>query len=592
MSVVRSRVSGADDFVDPQENEDIASLQDIPQAINVGGGSVAASVGGGSVAASVASTVLGMNTFRITERTVTELKKSKVAVGRNHRGVEGSKTNLAIHKMVVTSTTDMKLVGHLFNGNKNAQGESGNKNLQEGFVSNLLKVQNIIDHLELYDIVYVLAVPDTYDPSEADPLDQWLLNDPNFSATEIHLAWAKKSLDHVCAWQSFLNKRGSDIDVESSNWLQEFLSNCVNADLKKKVKEKFDLLSPHEQGGISYWKILMDIVFKMSSLTIQTLKEYLKSFGNAGLKSEVGQDVRTIGTLVRAVCTRLADKGSLEYEAYKNVIAGLAKCDVPLFANIYRQKAGTVEEQDAIHGYGGMSSEDVLKLVEDLITAAMNIYDNMITAKKWIVPGRGVNSLNHDFKPKCDNCGGEHFANECPHPRDDEKCKKAREARAASKKSQGGGGRGGGKGKNRGGRGGGQGEQGTKRGQWTSGGDAGTNAASSTQGLEFVDGQWLMSCKKCGLNTTHTSGYHDEYARYGVKFSLPVTHPYNMKMAEQASVGGKPIVDTGASRGVTHEPNPSVMGQLKTLIDSRMSSTENSEMAAFYSDLKGMLSGN
>ena len=591
MQEVRSRASGDDSFADPQDPEDNVPLQDIPQAINVGvgGGSLA---GGGSIGgATVASTVLGMNTFRAVDRTVTELKQSKVAVGRNHRGLEGSKTNLAIRKMAVTSTTEMKLVSHLSNGNKNAQGESGNKNLQEGFVSNLLKVQNLIEHFVLYDLAYVLAVPDSYDPSEADPLDQWMLNDPNFSVTEIHLAWAKMSLDHVCAWQSFINRRGSVIDIESSNWLQELLSNCVNADLKKKVKEKFDLLSPFEQGGISYWKILMDIVFKMSSLTIQTLKEYLKSFGIAGLKGELGQDVRKVGILILAVCARLADKGALEYEAYKNVIAGLAKCDVFLFATIYRQKAGTVEEQDAIHGYGGMSSDDVLKQVEELNYAAMTIYDNMVTAKKWIVPGRGVNSLNHDFKPKCDNCGGEHFANECPHPRDDERCKKARQERAASNKSQGGGGRGGGKGKKRGGRGGGQGEQGTKRGQWTSGSD-GTNAASSHQGLEFVDGQLLMSCKKCGLNTTHTSGYHDEHARYGANFSLPATHPYNMKMAEQASVGGKPIVDTGASRGVKFESNPSVKGQLKTLIDSRMSLTENSEMAAFYSDLKGMLSGN
>jgi hypothetical protein len=34
---------------------------------------------------------------------------------------------------------------------------------------------------------------------------------------------------------------GGDVDVESSNWLKEFLTKCAKVDLKKKAKERNDL---------------------------------------------------------------------------------------------------------------------------------------------------------------------------------------------------------------------------------------------------------------------------------------------------------------------------------------------------------------
>ena len=71
----------------------------------------------------------------------------------------------------------------------------------------------------------------------------------------------------------------------------------------------------------------------------------------------------------------------------------------------------------------------------------MTIYDHLQLGKKWNILGKHVNAA---LVPKCDNCGDHnHLSNKCPKPRDEEKCKKAREARAKSRDSEGGrGGRG------------------------------------------------------------------------------------------------------------------------------------------------------
>ncbi len=87
--------------------------------------------------------------------------------------------------------------------------------------------------------------------------------------------------------------------------------------------------------------------------------------------------------------------------------------------------------------------------------------------------------------PVCDNCGGPHIAPECPLPRDEEKCKKACEARLKAQAGRGGqgGGRGG-----RGGRGGGHGVQ-NKQGQWLAQNSKSENKASTpNQGVECING--------------------------------------------------------------------------------------------------------
>jgi len=112
-----------------------------------------------------------------------------------------------------------------------------------------------------------------------------------------------------------------------------------------------------------------------------------------------------------------------------------------------------------------------------------------------------VVNVNAVVVAKCDNCGEkDHLANKCPKPCDDERCKKARDARAKAKEDSGGRGGGG-----RGGQGvcgaGGHGNSG-ERTPWD-------KSEGSNSGIKMIDGAWKMLCNKgCGWNTSHTTGYH------------------------------------------------------------------------------------
>ena len=92
-----------------------------------------------------------------------------------------------------------------------------------------------------------------------------------------------------------------------------------------------------------------------------------------------------------------------------------------------------------------MSSAEVLEQIIETSTAARAIYDHLNLGNKWNLLGKPGHHAAATVN-KWDNCGAlDHLSPKCPKPRDVdvEKCKKACEARAKARDTEGGrGGRG------------------------------------------------------------------------------------------------------------------------------------------------------
>ena len=165
-------------------------------------------------------------------------------------------------------------------------------------------------------------------------------------------------------------------------------------------------------------------------------------------------------------------------------------CSVPAFNQVFYNKSTKYMYQDATGSspMSSMSSPQVLAKIKETSRVAVSIYDNFNLGKKWNLPGKehGVNAV---VVTKCDNCGEkDHLANKCPQPRDDERCKAARDARAKAKEDsggRGGGGRGGGGCGGRGGRGAGGRGNSDERAPWK-------ETEGSNSGVKMIDGAWQM----------------------------------------------------------------------------------------------------
>ena len=80
------------------------------------------------------------------------------------------------------------------------------------------------------------------------------------------------TLDHCSKWQHDFNGYSDDADHDNSIWIKELITNLLDPELKKQVNKKYSKLEGYQQGGITFFKITMDIVFKMSIMAEESLK--------------------------------------------------------------------------------------------------------------------------------------------------------------------------------------------------------------------------------------------------------------------------------------------------------------------------------
>ena len=546
--------------------------------------------GGASVAGSVAGSVASLGSVvvfqRRPRRTIFELAQDEVVVRKEDRGAPGSKMYVT-NRAAATRSLSLKFLGSYHLQSKNANGENvqKSKHIQEEFVSNLMVMKELKERVLHYDMRSPLQVPAVYyDIIGEDAWEgRWDTSNPDREIVDLTTHWGRVSLDHVLKWQVDFNGYSEAEDMISSIWLKELLTSSMDVELRRQVDQIEEEQDLYQRGGIAYYKIVVDTVFKMSSMAEDSLKQFIKDFGKNGLAKIPNENVRLISFQVNGVAERLADSNLLRSESFIQYVNGYTLCSVASFKQVFFNKSTEYMYLDATgtSPLSSMTSPQVLAKILETSRVAVSIYDNLNLGKKWNLPGKehGVNAV---VVTKCDNCGEkDHLANKCPKPRDDERCKTARDARAKAKEDS--GGRGGGGRGGRGGRGAGGRGNSDERAPWK-------ETEGSNSGVKMINGAWKMLCNKgCGWNDTHTTGYHGEQQRSAANFLLPAGHPWWL-LSGKAYVAAGAAVTLPSGVGATQTiQDRQQMTALTGIVDRYMTGTDNADMSAFLGDLRGAL---
>ena len=134
---------------------------------------------------------------------------------------------------------------------------------------------------------------------------------------------------------------------------------------------------------------------------------------------------------------------------------------------------------------------------------------------------------------------------------------------------------------------GGRGGDGTNtRGKWgaTKGDPVNPGTNTSLGCVENWNGKWMMNCKSCGWNETHTSGFHSEGNRNQSTFCIPLTHVFWTKSGTTPSAEKVPprAAAGTASSGVSR-------GQLSGLINWYKTESDDGMFLSFLSEFEGLL---
>jgi hypothetical protein len=158
----------------------------------------------------------------------------------------------------------------------------------------------------------------------------------------------------------------------------------MDTELKRQVDEQYRELDLYQQGGLSYFRIVVDTVFKMSSTTEESLKSFIKDFGKNGLAKVPNKNVCLITFQVDGVAERLADSSLLRSESLTQYVEGFTHCSVPKFKIVFVNKSIEYTYQDTTgwSSLASISSADVLLKIKETSHAAVAIYDHLQLGKK------------------------------------------------------------------------------------------------------------------------------------------------------------------------------------------------------------------
>jgi hypothetical protein len=106
-------------------------------------------------------------------------------------------------------------------------------------------IKEIHRHAVHYDIMDVYHVPIKFSTSDVNSV----MTSPGF--VNAILDWKNLQDEDCFHWQEFLHLFGSDVNIESNQWMEEFLHKSMEKTLKYEVMFNFDELPKECCGAIS-----------------------------------------------------------------------------------------------------------------------------------------------------------------------------------------------------------------------------------------------------------------------------------------------------------------------------------------------------
>ena len=319
-------------------------------------------------------------------------------------------------------------------------------------------------------------------------------------------------LDTVKQWSNdCIRWPKDDEDKRDQDWILTIARNWCTTELQMRIDRAFNKLPGCHQGGCVYLWMALDAMVRVDQNVAEALQAKLKSFGEKGLHTFVGENVESARIENLAISTRLDEMNMLPTNAAEDVLSGLSKASHPGFAKIFTDfKSTTLTTLTS----ASTLTCTVIEQVEQIWDEADRLYASFTLRSEWVAMPSAHYSKDGAAGVKCDNCLGPHYIRDCTQPRDEARITTNREARVASS-----GGRGGGRGR------GGRGDRGGRgRGGNGGRGRGGNNASKTgyTRGrfgkpkenelVRKINGIAHAACKECGWNKgskAHTTGSHD-----------------------------------------------------------------------------------
>ena len=405
------------------------------------------------------------------------------------------------------------------------------------------------------------------------------------STNNIWLDWDTMTLDQVSAWQYCINKRFGTGDRTASIWLKEFVYNSSTMSLRSAVATKYNKLRKNCKGGVVYTYLTLCEMFQMSKEIKQAMLSFLDRFHKLGIASYQGENILLASEEVLGVCRRLNSINAITSEHIHDVLVGLSIAQNSRFRKMFECMAHSADLGTTILPNIPYDATP-LDIIELCWEKAVDMHDFLSTTGQWNVAKKGgglhvANSNSNSDHYKCWNCEKTDCnLRKCKEPKDQQRIERNKKLYQDRVKN----------GDIKPGR---KQNNDRKKGKKGEGGDTQyRRKVWDKSNMAMVNGALHVKCKKCGMNQTHSSGFHDAWNRDRANFVLPDTHPYSREKCLLAGVASMP---TAPTRPPTPKPtsvptsDPDTLTFSRAELETKIAHTERNSTDPNASSIASML---
>lgn len=225
-----------------------------------------------------------------------------------------------------------------------------------------------------YDVYYIFMMPRIQDFKDPFAVSQ-------APRVDLLTSYKQVTFQAVSNYQEFLNDRLSPVELESSEWALQLLSASTEPNLLMQVKQGYDVLPKRKQGGITFFKIIVDLqdanTFENISLHQTFLREY-------SLSNTEGEDVVTSVAGFVAVASTL-EPGDRPTTLVNLLLEGLLHCSNEKFKTAVMAQLGYLDSP-AFDEYIASHGCDKLMLLNKCAEKLKSKYRQLQQAGAWTVP--------------------------------------------------------------------------------------------------------------------------------------------------------------------------------------------------------------
>jgi len=316
-------------------------------------------------------------TLRSASRTGSELGDVKIVIPKQSRGDklhDRQKT-----KKIVTFPLSPKIAGSNI-AKILSLADSESYDIAEDASQWSTSIKEIYNHAIKYDIMAIYRIPLVFNISDVNSVT----TSPGFVNSILN--WKDLHDEDCYRWQQFLNLYGSTVDIESDQWMEEFLRASMEKTLKDEVISDFDELPKDSRGAVSLFRCMVNRMVTKNEESRRNLEQWLQDFT---LASFSGENVTKACLRIKAVINAIGHD-RLPSDVVTRVLNGMSTASTDEFCQVCHTQIAMMNNSVL---KSMMKATSLHKQLVSILSDLEVKYLELLGAKKW--KGVGVN-IKHE----------------------------------------------------------------------------------------------------------------------------------------------------------------------------------------------------